>query len=162
MGATLLPWWDDPAEVKPNEFERGVLTGMLLVCNQKEGEETPNDYLNVPLPHERAKIETSVTLDNVWVWTYYGWTCEDWYLHQKITYYDGTTQEYSVQLTRYIAGRRTLLAGDFQGWEFGEIDENGCIKNINWTYRVKGVNTTNQQSLKWYVPTTEPKRENVR
>lgn len=159
MGATLIPWWDDPATVKPNEFERGVMTGMLLACGQKDdgGGGTPTDYTNVPLPTRGATIETSVTKDSVSE----DGTKEYWNLHQKITYYDGTVQTYSQPLSRTAGSNYFLVGKDiFYGWEFGEPDTNGCITDVKYTfyYWWNKKDVTETIRLRWYIPTTEPQR----
>ena len=140
--------------VKPNEFERGVLSGMLLKCGKSDSGGSTS-YETVELIGNLAKIETSVTMDRAWT-SYYGYECEDWYLHQKITYSDNKSLEWKAQLYRIIDGRNTLKKGEFLTWYFGEPNENGMITNIKWVYVNSDGAVTNTQSLEWYIPTTDP------
>lgn len=149
-----MEWFDDWWTVKPNEFERGVLTGMLLKCGKSSG--GSGSYENVDLIADIAKIKTWVSMDNAWYWSYYGLNCEDWYLHQTITYSDGTVREWKSQLSRYIMGKGTLIKGEFSNWYFNAPDEHGVIKSINWIYTNSDGSFTQSQRLEWYIPTTTP------
>ena len=79
--------------------------------------------------------------------------CEDWYLHQKKTYADGTVEEWKVQLGMLIDGVYTLKKGDFTNWDFNSPDKNGLIDSIMWIYTTDKA-YTQSQFLKWYIPTT--------
>lgn len=151
--AKPLPWYDDWWSVKPNEFERGVLTGMLLKCGKSDSGGS-GTWEKVDLIGNIAKIETWVSMDNAWHWSYYGMDCEDWFVHQKKTYADGTVEEWKAQLGRTIMGAYTLLKGEFSSWNFDLPDENGMIKQINWVYINSDGASTQSQYLKWYIPTT--------
>ena len=150
--AKPLPWYDDWWTVKCNEFERGVLTGMLLKCGKSDSGGS-GTWEKVDLIGNIAKIETWVSMDKAWHWSYYNIDCEDWYLHQKKTYADGTVEEWKVQLGMLIDGVYTLKKGDFTSWDFNSPDENGLINDITWTYTTDRA-YTQTQFLKWYIPTT--------
>ena len=78
MGANLIPWWDDPAVVKPNEFERGIMTGMLLKCGKSDEPEPTKpegavgEWYVEYLFKGGAKIETWVTNEGVADYGSYG------------------------------------------------------------------------------------------
>ena len=65
--AKPLPWYDDWWSVKPNEFERGVLTGILLKCGKSDSGGS-GTWEKVDLIGNVAKIETWVSMDKAWHW----------------------------------------------------------------------------------------------
>ena len=148
MGATILPWWDDWWSVKPNEFERGVITGMLLKCGKSDEPEPTKpegavgDWYVEYLFNGGAKIETWVTYDGI-VNGYH-----QIFLNQRKTYSDGTVDEWKYDLSTYQS----------YGWNFvfSDPDEYGNIKNgtFHW-YDQKNSYKINVD-FKWYIPTTDP------
>ena len=155
MGTTLLPWWDSPAAVKPNEFERGVLTGMLLKCG-KSDEPTPGDWSVVNMNYVGVKIETWVSLDGTEI--HGGETWSKYYLHQKKTYNDGTIEEYSSLISRYSDWGMDEFRIKWS-WEFDTPDDYGNIVSIIISYSFNSSPTqvyTQGLSLNWSIPTTDP------
>lgn len=155
MSATILPWWDSPAAVKPNEFERGVLTGMLLKCG-KSDDPTPADWSNVNMNYVGVKIETWVSLDGTEI--HDGETWSKYYLHQKKTYNDGTVEQYSSLITRYSDWGMDEFRIKWS-WEFDTPNDYGNIVSIIISYSFNSDPTQVYKQglgLNWRIPTTYP------
>lgn len=160
--AELIPWYDDWWSVKPNEFERGVMTGMLLGCGKKGEEEKPQQ------PESSSNWKWYKTPAGVLIetWAYskekYYWGGSQWdkvYLKQRKTYSDGTYFEWESLLSTYQAYGIQISR---YNWEllYGEPNANGCITNATLHCVNKDDPTITMNSnvyLKWNIPTTEPK-----
>lgn len=159
MGATLLPWWDDPAEVKPNEFERGVLTGMLIKCGKSyEPEPTKpegaiGEWSVEYLFKGGAKIETWVTNEGIEDKGSYGKYYQI-YINQRKTYSDGTVDKWRYKLSTYS----DYGVGISYDWNFKFNNPNtyGIIDKGRFDYWQGGFSDYIYVYFKWLIPTTEP------
>lgn len=160
--AELIPWYDGWWSVKPNEFERGVMTGMLLGCGKKGEEEKPQQ------PESSSNWKWYKTpggvLIETWtysekVWEYGGHTWDKQYIKQRKTYSDGTYLERKQAIsTHYDWG----IPIDAYNWSliYNEPNSNGCIEGaiVRFTNKNDPNYTSNQgYSFRWNIPTTGPK-----
>lgn len=159
MGATLIPWWDDPATVKPNEFERGVLTGMLIKCGKSDEPEPTapegaiGEWSVEYLFKGGAKIETWVTNEGIVDKGSYGKYYQI-YINQRKTYPDGTVDEWRYKPCTYRDyGVRINYSWDFV---FANPDTYGNIKNGTFKYWQGQYSYTMNVIFNWYIPTTDP------
>lgn len=160
--SSSIPWYDDWWTVKPNEFERGVLTGMLLACGQKGKDEKPQQpesssnwkWYKTP---GGVLIETWTYSQNVWERS--GHTWDKQYIKQRKTYSDGTFFEYERAISTYY---NWGIPVDTYDWEFiyNDPDSNGCIGGATVRFTQKSnpdYSYGSGYTFKWNIPTTEPK-----
>ena len=157
MGATLIPWWDDPAAVKPNEFERGVMTGMLLKCGKSDEPTKPEgaigDWYVEYLFKGGAKIETWVTNEGV---VDHGSNGKYYqiYINQRKTYTDGTVDEWRYKANTY----KDYGVGINYSWrfDFNSPDTYGIIDRGIFNYWQGELSYYFYVHFKWNIPTTDP------
>ena len=159
MGANLIPWWDDPAVAKVNEFERGVLTGMLLKCGKSETPEPTapegaiGEWSVNYLFKGGAKIETWVTNEGIVDKGSYGQYYQI-YINQRKTYSDGTVDEWRYKPCTY----KDYGVGISYNWnfKFDNPDTYGIINKGRFDYLQDGFSDYFYVYFKWLIPTTEP------
>lgn len=155
--ANPLPWWKNTGTLKPNEFERGVLTGMLIKCGKSDEPTAPEgaigDWYVEYLFDGGAKIETWVTNEGV---IDYGSNGKYYqiYINQRKTYSDGTVDEWRYKPCTYKDyGVQTTYSWNFV---FASPDTYGNITNGRFNYW-QGENSYHfNVYFKWNIPTTEP------
>lgn len=157
--ATPLPWWDNPGVVKCNEFERGVMTGMVLKCGKFDEPEPAapegavGKWYVEYLFKGGAKIETWVTNEGIVDKGAYGKYYQI-YLNQRKTYDDGTVDEWKYKFSTY----RDYGVGTSYSWNFIFADPNtyGIIDRGTFNYWIRQNSYKFNVMLNWYIPTTEP------
>ena len=156
-----IPWYDDWWTVKCNEFERGVLTGMLLTCGKSE-EPSPQQ------PTGGANWVWHKTPSGILIetWTYSkgtfvsdGHTWDKQYLKQRKTYSDGTYLEKEQMLSTYYDWGIDITTFDW--WlTFKDPNSSGNIDGAIFYWSVKSDPEQVYSmgiSFTWGMPTTEPK-----
>ena len=152
-----IPWYDDWWSVKPNEFERGVMTGMLLKCGKSDEPTKPEgaigDWYVEYLFDGGAKIETWVTNEGI---VDYGSNSKYYqiYINQRKTYSDGTVDEWRYKCSTY----RDYGVGTSYSWNFVFVnpDTHGIIDRGTFNYWKGQYSYKFNVDFKWKIPTTEP------
>lgn len=155
--ATPLPWWDNPGVVKCNEFERGVITGMVLKCGKSDEPTKPEgaigEWYVEYLFKGGAKIETWVTNEGVVDKGSYGQYYQI-YINQRKTYSDGTVDEWRYKPSTYKDyGVKTTYSWNF---EFASPDAYGIIDRGRFNYWQGEYSYYYYVYFEWLIPTTEP------
>ena len=154
----MINFWS----VKPNEFERGVLTGMLLKWGKFKKPDEPEptapegaigEWYVEYLFKGGAKIETWVTNEGVIDYGSYGKYYQI-YINQRKTYDDGTVDEWRYKpCTHNDFGVHTTYSWRF---DFDSPDTYGNITRGTFNYWQGQYSYKMGVIFKWLIPTTEP------